>query len=651
MKNPTVIYESPTKWDFLSIEKYLKQGVPIWVTEPFHAYHYRKGIRFFAPQIPDFVNNLIKKGKVNLLKVSQFNAKDIYRLSADKAVDIVEAVYPEYRKEHKKLFEFVTDSLKSAEAENVFKKNLCEKLAEFYSVNILLYRIEKLLGPDPILFYPDTNVRSYLHLKSLLSKSDQTFFKHPSIRFPVRTHIAAFFENLGNYLITMVKLSAQTLASGFLGGFRMSKEKKKKGYSYGVAIVVPHLQLKGNQRGPDFIIDNNKIRAEDVVYLPLVDLTKDQKKQLARIPGEVYYLPKIGQYFSHFTEWKRLFSLALKKNFLRNAEEINIACNAFFHYFRWLNVLADVKFRHFITNCDFGVGHVGRNLALNQTGVQTWYFTDSMNLGCNLKVEEEKCNMRHPFWTYLGYDHFVTWNDFLVQYYKDHPGSIKQAHVVGCLWSSHIKGENKVKIQNGHSFTFKNLGNSFKLVAFDSTYSRNGVTSYTEGLVFTEHLLQLVDACQDIHIFLKEKRDRNKHRILDPVLGPKLLDLYKKMDNHPRITTCSYYADASELIDISDMVISFPFTSTTFEALSANKVAIWHDPLGYYISTPYARLGGVTTHSYEELRAKVLEIKAIKPGTYQKHLQTNSPLMDPYQDGKSVDRFRELLYSAEESMK
>ncbi len=158
------------------INKYIKNGADVCVIEPFHAFHHRKGMRFFPFPLPDFVKSLIKKEEINLLRVSELNTKEIYQLSADKAVGVIESVYPEYRKEHKKLFEYVCDALKSTAAENVFKKNLCDRLAEFYSVNTLLHRVEKLLGYSTILFYPDTNVRSYLYLRTLLLRSNQAFF-------------------------------------------------------------------------------------------------------------------------------------------------------------------------------------------------------------------------------------------------------------------------------------------------------------------------------------------------------------------------------------------------------------------------------------------------------------------------------------------
>jgi hypothetical protein len=133
------------------------------------------------------------------------------------------------------------------------------------------------------------------------------------------------------------------------------------------------------------------------------------------------------------------------------------------------------------------------------------------------------------------------------------------------------------------------------------------------------------------------------------------------MDLHPRIILNSFQSDinimasvkkanknlldisVSEVIDLVDLVISFPFTSTTFEVLSINKPAIWHDPMTYYRNTPYGKIGGVVTHSFEELRGKVIEMKNTKSKAYQNPIPIDSPLMDPYRDGKAIDRFRDLL--------
>jgi hypothetical protein len=106
---------------------------------------------------------------------------------------------------------------------------------------------------------------------------------------------------------------------------------------------------------------------------------------------------------------------------------------------------------------------------------------------------------------------------------------------------------------------------------------------------------------------------------------------------------CSNELDASVLMSVADMCISFPFTSTTFEALSARKLAIWHDPMGLYRNTPYGKLDGITTHGYEELKKRVREATNRTDASFQDVVPDDLSLFDPFRDGKAIDRFRNLL--------
>src|SRR4030042_919453 len=100
------LYESPTKWDYIFIKNYLKRNIPVWVIEPFHAYHHKKGIRFFPPHIPAYIKNLFDYGKISLIKAKDIDARSINMQAADKAVVIIESVYPQYRKKHEALFQY-----------------------------------------------------------------------------------------------------------------------------------------------------------------------------------------------------------------------------------------------------------------------------------------------------------------------------------------------------------------------------------------------------------------------------------------------------------------------------------------------------------------------------------------------------------------
>ena len=489
-----------------------------------------------------------------------------------------------------------------------------------------------------------SNVQEYWadNKMSVVLRSNQDFHEHPDICFPTRARIIGSLEHLWNNLVLTAMLGVQTIGSGLCPWYR-KRANRKSDYLCGTAIMG-HRQVWDNERTPDFIIDNEDIKADDVICFPLVSLDKEHVEETKKYSCTMFYPPKRGRLFSHFSKWKTLFLFALQNGLLRNNDEIKAACIIFWSYFRWLRILQSISLRHFISHCDLGIDHIGRNLALNQAGVQTWYFTDSMNFLINFRGEDGTCRMRSPQCCYIYYDHFVTWNGVLEKFFKDHPGAFKRVHVVGCLWSSHIREKVRAR-RRMQNLASVNIGEQFVVAAFDSTYTRNGITSYVEGLAFAEHLFQLARDFSGILILFKEKKDRSVHGILDPVLGPKLLDIYNNMKAHPRIVMCSARIGTSSPMSVSDIVVSFPFTSTTYEALSSNRPAVWHDPLGYYQTTPYARIGGLTTHSYDELRTKIQEIRATGSDNYQNPIPMDSPLADPYCDGKAVDRFRDLLSS------
>lgn len=637
MKKINVIFESPKAWHRWLIEGYLKRGFKVWVIEPFWAYHHEKGIRYFPHPLPGYINKMLKSEKISLLMAEKLNVEEMNSFPADMAVEIIEKVYPEYKKQNKFLVSHVCNALRSPIAENIFKRYLCDRLAVFYSVNMMLEKIGSIFPEDAVIFYSEKNMFAYRYFKRLLIRCGQEVLPCRNINFSSLGYLSGFLGQAGDNLISMSRLLAQTVISGLLSCRRISS--KKKVYKYGITIISPSRQLVGGKRGPDFIVDNKKIQNSDIIYFPVAALNVVQKKKLREFRNDILYAYSKWRNFSHFPRWLILLWICLVTGeWLRTVSAINITHGALTEYFRWDRILKRVKIKHFITHCDFRITHIPRNIAFKQNGIETWYFTDSMNFKINFKRDKDISNYRNPFLTYLYYDHFVTWEKTLADYFSSHPESFRECHVIGCLWADgHVNGDVK---KNGK------FDNKFIIAAYDSTYSRNSLTSYKEGIAFGRDLLKLADENPDIAIILKEKKARPIHVKLDPILGPVLLALYDEMSRRPNIKVFGDHDDASAYISGSDMVISFPFTSTTFEALSVNKPAIWHDPMGYYRETLYGKIEGVTTHSYEALKEKVLEIKGIKTAVYKTPIPLDSPLMDPYRDGKAIERFRELLVNS-----
>jgi hypothetical protein len=118
------------------------------------------------------------------------------------------------------------------------------------------------------------------------------------------------------------------------------------------------------------------------------------------------------------------------------------------------------------------------------------------------------------------------------------------------------------------------------------------------------------------------------------------------MSQNPRLRVLTRDADTSLLIGESDLCISFPFTSTTIEALSVNHPAIWHDPQSFYRHSAYSEFKDIVTHGYDELKETILMYIKSRGKTYRNPIPEGHPLMDPFRDGKAIERFRELLRSS-----
>lgn len=642
-----IVFEAPLEGDRWAIVKYLQLGYSIFVVEPFCAYHHRDGMRFFHPHWPSYIAEFVEKRVVSVLTASSLGSKEIGKYGAEEAVAAVEKVYPFFRNQHIQLVRFLHSVMDDAGVEFLVKRFLCDHLADFFSLNLLLHQIDKVMDSTPYLIYPHSDILAYLDNAQFVSQSGHACHDHPLAVFPQDLLRKSRLTNLLRSVSIAGKIVGQASVSLVAGLFSRRNKKEKKQYTYGISIVAPSRQFRGNQRGVNFLVDGEKIKKDDVVYFPLVPMDNKQEQMLYALGSDVAHLQLRGRFFSNWREWFKLLFVAMTHRPGNNGAIIEMASQALFTFFSWKYLLARINVKHFITHCDFSNAHVSRNIALHQHGVTTWYFTDAINFGSNFRTSDEKWN-RHPFWTYLLYDHFITWSKDLASYFTMHPGSMRKTHVVGCLWADHVMppAEREEFLSELFSTSGEGQTEMFLIVAYASTYGTGGIASFEEGIEFARQLRALVQEIPNLLVLVKEKKDKAMHVTLDPLRGPELLAEYERVDEHPRLVVSTKELDTSLAMAVADLIVSFPFTSPTSEAIGARLPAIWHDPMGNYRETPFSSLGGVVSHSYEELRDTVHAAMAREPDGL--HISPeNKTLFDPFRDGHAIDRFRELLQTLE----
>jgi polysaccharide biosynthesis PFTS motif protein len=629
-KDTNVIFESPEIWHRPLVIFYMFLEYKIWVIEPFHAYHHEKGIRFYPKQWPKYIKKLVSNGKVLVLPADKLNPKDIYLNSANKAVDTVEIIYPIFKKDYLGIINLFCHTLNSLDAENVLRKEFCDKLAVFYSVNNMIACIKSCFLGSTIKIRIEKDVFFYRYFESLALKSGVEVFDGRDVKITgtsMQPYILNFIKNLTSVALIGCLALASTVLYPVL---KIFKTRHKKRYKFAITILSSR-QLRNNKRRADFIVNDKTIKQEDVVFIPLITLNAEQKKEMHQLKGDIFLPPSKFVCVKPAVWLKLLLSTLQAPCFNIKHFVIFNMCKGLLEYFRWVRIAENVEFKNLITHCDFSSSRIGRGIALERTGVETWYFSDSINFSVLYVPSKEVYKSKHPFWAYLKYDNFITVNNCIRDYFCAHPNSVVSTHIVGSIWSDCTSKESCGSIE---------LNDKFIISAFDTTYTVNSFTSYDEGIAFANNLLKMLDEFSDALLIIKEKKGRDIHKKLDPIIGNNLVNLYRVMAKHPRVKVYDNQSDALDLILSSNLVVSFPFTSPTFEALSANRPAIWHDPKGLYQDTVYAKIPGVVTNGYEGLRYKIQEVRL---GKWTYPFPENSPLMDPFRNGKALDRFRELL--------
>ena len=517
VSSPVIVFESPDPKQTRILRQALAAGAAVAVVEPFHAYHHNRGIRFFPQPLSPEVNDLISEGKVRLITVRELSGAEIYLIAGDRALNTVKTVFAVYRRLIEKLLQLVVRTTGSVHAEDVFKINLCYRLAEFYSINLLAGRIAGLFPGQRIIFHPERIEFPYFFFQALLKDAHQTVEPHESLEFSSAAIIRGACKRLREDAGAFLQLTARVIVSLVLL-CKPARNGPERSFRFGMGVIAPARQLRGTQRGADFLVDEKLLRASEVAYFPLARLTPQQQQKLSEVSGNVCPVPKEDSYRGRFRSWLKLWTALAPEALANPAADVRSAFILFDNYFKWQSVLKRVHLKHFVTHCDFGEPHIGRNIALKEARVETWHFTDSMNHLCTVAEPARGLAGCHPYWAYMYYDHFVTWNEFLKYNYERHHCSVGRYHVVGCLWSGHLKP----KAESDWSFLGNvpmDLSKRFVVAAFDSTYSCHGITSYEEGIAFARDLLALAAADERLYIVLKEKKDRSIHSKLDPEGG------------------------------------------------------------------------------------------------------------------------------------
>jgi polysaccharide biosynthesis PFTS motif protein len=312
-------------------------------------------------------------------------------------------------------------------------------------------------------------------------------------------------------------------------------------------------------------------------------------------------------------------------------------------YIKW-NLLVDkyqIKHHISILNAD----NVSKSIILSENHVKTWLiYPDNHSLTVHLK-EKKEIPMDWDI-SYILSDNVVVDGNKMLRYFMSHPNKVSNYHVLGILPSQRVFEIRSGKIPSNLKGKIEKIRNSKKIVVvFDTTFDDRRQLKIADGIQFGKDILNLLDEIPEIGIIFKLK----KFLSITPDLEP----IYAELRNHPRCVliekTHKDCVFSTDIIAVADMVISAAYTSTTAEALGSKTKAIYYDIPGTEMGNEYYynRYPNFVAHNYEELK-KLITYWLYECDDDEFEIFLNRYVkgeIDPYLDGKAIDRLQNLLRS------
>jgi polysaccharide biosynthesis PFTS motif protein len=411
-------------------------------------------------------------------------------------------------------------------------------------------------------------------------------------------------------------------------------------------ITSPDRQFANMVQKVDFLIDGRLIKKDEALFLSCKKLRPENRKYMESA-GLAYIDEPSGTIsMGEMTRALGLFFLTARRCLKEESLALDTALRAVYFYIVWKSLAERVDIGRLISCADFGQQSVARNIILENDGCETYYYLDSANLGCFKARKDLGAGYRHNIYSFLHYTYFVSWNDFISEYFRSMACGVKEYLNFGCLWAEHLRLISDGQIDSNLKKVLRRKDPERKrriVSVFDCGMHDHFMNTYEYGIEFLNGILHLIKSLPDIFVVFKEKKPRPYHKKISHRFTD-ILDLYSRLENHERCYFVSSSGNPSEIIASSDITISMPFTSTTFEAVSALRKAIYYDPDGRFADTYYYGIPGLVCRDSDGLPERVRHLLEMSGEEYARYINEHvRGKIEDYMDCRAITRLREHL--------
>lgn len=509
--------------------------------------------------------------------------------------------------------------------------------------------------------------------KRLLERHGSYRFRSPAlVRMPLGSLIiswpARVWRRISYWLVRWLFIVLRIIAM-CLGAIRPGKPSRRQKYRYAIPLDTEfHLRFEGKRRF-DFLVDGQKIRPEDTVFLARVPLTPGARSQCKQRKLNVMDLPSALSLRSLLrSSCSRVHVLAAAKALLKT---MPVGPNAFIGAaFQCLNVFIEqavmdchVEFDHYIYTNQESQKQVAMNILLGGRGVQTWNYASFIGGAYIYARNREFRNVQNILWSFLNSTHSVVSTAVAEEYYRLHRQTVRFYHDLGAIYSELIREyvtEPGKDALASELLSERTTPPGRKIVAiFDTTFidSPHTHTTYDDALAFYCDVIRLIDELPEIIAIIKPSKPEQFYINpsscwSSPEKGLKLMELWDRIKGHQRVHWAGISGDVSQVIAASDLTITHCLSSPTFDAVCAGRRGFWYESGRHHEGLEFDSIPGMVIHGYDHLLRRTRELLfETTDEQYREYLETYvRGKLESYLDGRALSRFRRLLCGENETM-
>ncbi|MBU1165646.1 polysaccharide biosynthesis PFTS motif protein [Candidatus Micrarchaeota archaeon] len=429
----------------------------------------------------------------------------------------------------------------------------------------------------------------------------------------------------------------------------ISFNKKRKYFSLGLNISHPKSIFAMNYYTESIMI-GDELTKDDILFLDSspknVNIAEYKKRgynyYLVQDSRSAFSMSLISKFLFRFLPF---FIKSLLFTFFESGPNAFISAKAASDFILWNIVCDRFEIRNYARW--YQLENQSKIAVLRENNTKTWYIYPDCSSPAEYDPNFDTNIKSDPYFTMMHYDYGVFYGERLYNNLKNQRNFFDKYVFTGISFSqidheimtgklpSKIKGIISKKIPKGN----------YKFVSvFDTTIDNSDAVKIEDGIKFGEDMLKLLNDFPKIVILFKAKKELE--------ITPKLAPVYKKLENHERCIMFYRYGDAGisapEVIAVSNLVISAPFTSTSIEALGCKKRAIFYDPASRYTDKRLYyqdKFPNFVASGYDHMKELVkFWLYQTDDAALEKYLKDHiKQEFDPYLDGRGLSRLRKIL--------